>query len=137
VKGRSFDAQVERAKRLRVRLDGPRAAAWLLFRPTARRSLHSAGSIDFNFRGPRGEGRPAEKEPAYFLYAMAFLKLRPRRWNVEVRENVDGGRTYRVTWRGWHTNGAKWASEAAAARREANRRARNARKKAERRWAGR
>lgn len=119
----ALHGQAVQAQRQFVRVEGPKAAAWLIW--IARRHLHGAGAVDYHFR-------PGEKEPRYFLYAMALLRMRPR-WRVEEREAEDGGKDYRVTWRRWHTTGAQWRAEAAAQKR----RARNARKRAEKAWFGR
>jgi hypothetical protein len=120
------DDQFERATRVLVLAQGPRAAAWLLF--TQRAKLHRAGAVDFHFK-------PGDLQPRYFTFAVALLKMRPRRWRVERRDDPDGGQTYRVTWLGWHTCGPEWAERASSKRAEANRRARNARKRAARSWA--
>lgn len=113
--------QAVHAQRAFVRVEGPRAASWLIW--IARQFLHAAGAVDYHFR-------PGETEPRYFLYAIALLRMRVRDWNVEVMEPEDGGKVYRVTWRRWHTNGAAWRANAEARRR----RARNARKRAQKAW---
>jgi hypothetical protein len=123
--GGAFTDQVKRAQRQLIKLEGPRAAAWLVW--IARAKLHRAGAVDYHFR-------PGEKEPRYFLFAIAALKLRPRTWLVELRPVVDGGKDYRVTWRTFHTHGVRWEVEAALAKQERGRRARNARKLAEKEW---
>ena len=118
-------AQVRDAQRQLVKLQGPRAASWLIW--IARAKLHRAGAVDYHFR-------PGEKEPRYFLFAVAALRQRPRTWRVETRAAEDGGKDYRVTWLAFHTCGSRWAAEAAIAKQERGRRARNARKRAERAW---
>jgi hypothetical protein len=123
---RREDDQFRRATRQLVLQQGPRAAAWLLY--TQRAKLHRAGAVDFHFK-------PGDLQPRYFSYAIALLRMRPRRWRVEQRDDEDGGKTYRVTWLGWHTCGPRWVAEASSKRAEAARRARNARKRANREWA--
>jgi hypothetical protein len=113
--------QAVHAQRAFVRVEGPKAAAWLVW--IARRSLHAFGAVDYHFK-------PGDKEPRYFLYAIALLKMRVRDWRVEVREEEDGGKSYRVTWKRWHTHGVTWRAEKERRRRQS----RNARKRAQKAW---
>src|SRR5580704_10620856 len=125
----TLDEQIQRARRQQVRVEGSRAAAWLIY--TKRAAFRRHGAVDYRFRVVDGK---LEKEPRYFLVAMALLKMRPRKWRVEVRDDEDGSKVYRVTWLRWHTSGDKWRTESIAQRADAARRARNARKRAQARW---
>lgn len=115
----SRDPQALAAQLLRIKLDGPRAAAWLMW--IARRDLLRVGAHDYHFR-------PGEREPPYFLYAVALLRMRPRAWNVETQRTEGGGKTYRVSWRAWHTNGPRWRDRHALFLKDWARRSRNERK---------
>lgn len=105
-------AQIGKAREQYMRVEGARAAAWLV--GTHRQKFHMRGALDFFLR-------PGEELPKYFRFALACLRHR-RGWQV-VEIGRDGGTAYRVVWKGWLTNGERNRLRRARLERNARKRA--------------
>lgn len=108
-----FDA--EKLRRLLVRIEGPRVAAWLVFR--CRRVIHRTGHFLVHSDEPR------DRAPKWLRTAMEYLATREFLWQVTVRDRPNGGTQWIVFWKGWLSNGPRHREE--LRRRERNRRKRD------------
>lgn len=92
-RARRIDVKEPGAVRAFAGTDGPRAAAWLIFRH--RRTIHRTGQLRLHIDRDKGE------VPMWMRVAIETLRTRSG-WTVTIAER-GSRRFYTISWHGWGT----------------------------------